>query len=108
MNEQNVPSFSPSAQPQTGQALISCPVQLAKDGIDTIHLALSCEIPGDLLLRLKEKKEEIQASNGDENFIKFGNTGLFDWNLSRQGKKLFPFVLRHVLGIEVLIFRIRL
>lgn len=75
------------------QTRISCAPLLAS-GLDTIVLSLSLKIPESLLVELKAAKEKIQLGQDIGSLWKPGQTDLFSWELSRTGRKLFPYVLR--------------
>lgn len=75
------------------QTLISCAPLLAK-GLDTIVLSLSLKIPEKLLAELKAAKEKIQLGQDTSALWQPGQTDLFSWELSRTGRKLFPYILR--------------
>lgn len=84
----------PPADASGGQALISCPLPIALQGIDTLHLTLQLDIPAELIARMKRRKEEIQATSDDCAFLPFGETTLFSWNLQRTGTRHWPYVLK--------------
>jgi len=75
------------------QTSISCAPLLAR-GLDTVVLSLSLKIPESLLIELKEAKEKIQLGQDMAGLWHPGQTELFSWELSRTGRKLFPYVLR--------------
>lgn len=75
------------------QTSISC-APLLVSGLDTIVLSLSLKIPESLLVELKEAKEKIQLGQDMAALWQPGQTDLFSWELSRTGRKLFPYVLR--------------
>lgn len=82
------------ASPAGGQAHISCPLELANTGIDTLYLSLGIEIPEEFIAFLKEKKSELQETTSNIDHVKIGETNLFSWNLQRRGAKFYPYVLR--------------
>lgn len=76
------------------QTPISCASQIVINGLDTIHLSLSLEIPEAVMTDLREAKQAVQDSDNEASLWKFGQTTLFSFELSRTGIKLFPYVLR--------------
>jgi hypothetical protein len=89
--EDQVKSIAPAEQ---GQAHISCPCLVANEGVDTLVVTLDCEIPKSLLGNLKDSKSELQTTTKDCEYVPFGETSLFSWNLQRTGIKYYPFVLK--------------
>jgi len=76
------------------QAPISCTPVVANSAVDTLCLSFKATVEPELLERLKSLKAEVQESDDDCQFLPFGETTLFSWNLHRTGVKLYPFVLR--------------
>jgi len=77
-----------------GQAPISCPLALVNAAVDTLSLTIKGEISERLLASLKEKKASLQETTSDCQYVEFGETTIFSWNLQRTGVKLYPYVLK--------------
>lgn len=79
-----------------GPKPISCPPQIANFGIDTLHVTFDTLCTnGQIWTRLKEAKEQLQATGNKEAAFKFLENGsdCMSWNLQRVGSKFFQYVL---------------
>ena len=76
-----------------GQAPISCPLEVASSGIDTLIMTYRAQVPDSLILRLKQSKIEVQETTSSEVAFNVGETNIFSWNLNRQGAPFYPYVL---------------
>jgi hypothetical protein len=57
-------------------------------------MTLEAAIPSSLIETLKRKKTEVQETSDDCLYLPFGQTELFAFNLQRQGRKLYPYILK--------------
>ena len=79
-----------------GPKPISCPPQIANFGIDTLHVTFDTECTnGSIWIRLKEAKEQLQATGEKDSAFKFLENGseCMTWNLQRVGSKFYQYVL---------------
>lgn len=77
-----------------GAALVSPPPGIVSAGIDTLYLSVAADVPAGMIDLLKEKKAEVQEQTDKHQFIQFGTTDLFSFNLQRTGTTFYPYVLK--------------
>lgn len=59
-----------------------------------MYLSVAADIPDGVIEMLKEKKAEVQERTDAHQYIEFGQTNLFAFNLQRTGTRFYPYVLK--------------